>query len=172
MTGPSLLTLFRDGLFGPLRIGASRDAVLEYLGAPSDTSCARSPGTRQPAILKYGDLEFHFGERGGQSLTLIFADDFTGKGGRPAFRSRVSLDTWVVETALTFTQFLAHASAAALAFCPRAHPDPTLTALGTPAGGQIVFITSPETHEPPLVSVALLPPRPNPGVQWTRCARH
>lgn len=157
MTEPSLLALFRDGCFGTLRIGASRDALLEYLGAPTDTSYARSPGSRQPAILKYGDLEFHFGERGGQSLTLVFADTFTGTNGRPAFRNRVSLDAWVVETSLTFTQFLAHATASGLTSCPRAHPDPTLTVFGTPAGGQIVFITSPDLHEQPLVSIALLP---------------
>jgi len=57
----------------PVRLGMSREALRKLFGEPDDTS----PGSHKhptPAIWKYGHLEFHFGPRPDDFLSLIFLE--------------------------------------------------------------------------------------------------
>jgi hypothetical protein len=57
----------------PVRLGMSRDALRRLFGEPDDTST----GSRKhpsPAIWKYSNLEFHFGPRADDFLSLIYLE--------------------------------------------------------------------------------------------------
>jgi hypothetical protein len=151
----SLLPLLRDGTFGPLRIGSSREAVTSFLGRPSALSGIRLTPSGPDAILKYGDFEFHFSTPSGRHLTLIHADVFTGPGSTIASPSRVSLDSWVLRASLTHHDFIATATDVALSWRALPHPDPELTVLGTPVGAQVGFYTDPSAGEPPFLWLSL-----------------
>jgi hypothetical protein len=69
----SLVDALIGGLPPPLRIGMSAEELLNELGA-TEFVVPRSRRDRRPAILKYGDLEFHFGDDG---LDRMFSDTFT-----------------------------------------------------------------------------------------------
>jgi len=155
MTHLSLLTLLREGALGPLRIGSSRESVTSLLGPPSDVSTIRLSHSGPPAILKYGDVEFHFGSPSEQHLTLIHADVLTGPGRTVAFTARVSLDPWVLCPSLSVTEFLAAAANAGLLLQPMAHPDPDLVVFSTAAGGQVGFYADPPAGEPPFLWFSL-----------------
>jgi hypothetical protein len=57
----------------PIRLGMSRVEVRAIFGDPEDTG-----GTSQkyptPAIWKYGGLEFHFGSKPDDNLSLIYME--------------------------------------------------------------------------------------------------
>ena len=57
----------------PVRLGMSRDALRKLFGEPDGTSTGsrKHPTT---AIWKYGDLEFHFGPRVDDFLSLIYLE--------------------------------------------------------------------------------------------------
>ena len=57
----------------PLRLGMSRDEIKTLLGQPDDTSTP-SRKYRTPSILKYGDVEFHFGLGPEGRLQLIYLE--------------------------------------------------------------------------------------------------
>jgi len=143
----SLLTLLREGALGPVRIGSSRESITALLGPPSDVSTIRLTRSGPPAILKYGDVEFHFGSPSEQHLTLIHADVFTGPGGTIAFSALVSLDPWVLCASLSVPEFAAAAAHAGLLWEPMAHPDPELIVFSTVAGGQVGFYADPPAGE-------------------------
>jgi hypothetical protein len=67
--------VFRSGEISPARIGMSREEVLTAFGEPSRTSSKKKG---KPLILKYGDLEFHFGDLDGDRLLRIYSDDENG----------------------------------------------------------------------------------------------
>lgn len=106
-------------------------------------------------MLKYGDVEFHFGSSSEQHLTLIHADVFTGPGGTVAFSARVPLDPWVLSASLSVDGFVAAAGHAGLRWQPMAHPDPELTVFSTAAGGQVGFYTDPPAGESPFLWFSL-----------------
>jgi hypothetical protein len=67
----------RTGNIEPLELGVGRDDVRRMLGEPDDFSLEK-PG-REPAILKYGELEFHFSsDRNDAELTLIYMESADG----------------------------------------------------------------------------------------------
>ncbi len=56
----------------PVGLGATRDELRRLLGEPTDSSVPT--GSRpQPAIWKYGDIEYHFAENG--RVWLIYTED-------------------------------------------------------------------------------------------------
>ena len=57
----------------PIKFGISQDEVLEKFGDPDAVSIAEKNG--RPLILKYEDIEFHFDDRHGHRLFLIYSDD-------------------------------------------------------------------------------------------------
>ena len=57
----------------PLKFGISQDVVIEIFGNPDAVSTMRSDG--KPLILKYHDIELHFGGKSHHGLYLIYSDD-------------------------------------------------------------------------------------------------
>ena len=57
----------------PLKFGMSQDEVIEIFGKPDAVSTMRSDG--KPLILKYHDIELHFGGKSHHGLYLIYSDD-------------------------------------------------------------------------------------------------
>src|SRR5262245_2381004 len=57
----------------PIHLGMTRDEVSSLLGPPDDTG-GTSRKHRTPAIWRYGELEFHFGPRPTDPLSLIFLE--------------------------------------------------------------------------------------------------
>lgn len=59
----------------PLKFGMSQDESMEIFGKPNAVSTMRSGG--KPLILKYYDIELHFGGKAHHGLHLIYSDDET-----------------------------------------------------------------------------------------------
>ena len=60
----------------PIRLGMTRDEVKAIFGEPDDVS-TMSRSQRVPAIYRYKDLEFHFGQGGSgpqAGLSLIYRE--------------------------------------------------------------------------------------------------
>jgi hypothetical protein len=76
----SLVDAITSGMPLPLRIGMSPDELVAVLGS-TELAVERSRRDPSPAILKYGDLEFHF-EDGG--LVRLFSDVFVVPTGTDA----------------------------------------------------------------------------------------
>jgi len=94
----SLKEFIETGRFGPVHLGMNRAQVERSLGAPDDVGWG-SRKHRQPAIWKYGDVEFHFG-REGDALFLIHLDEFDV----PSGGKFVGLDPWVIRGSLTLLE--------------------------------------------------------------------
>ena len=61
----------------PVRLGCTREEIRLLFGEPDHVGGT----TRQhqtPAIWKYGELEFHFGKRSNDALSLIYSDTEAG----------------------------------------------------------------------------------------------
>src|SRR5690349_21137174 len=69
----SLVDTLIAGLPSPLRVGMTASELVTELG-PTERVLRRGRKDSRPAILKYGDLEFHFGDVG---LERMFSDTFT-----------------------------------------------------------------------------------------------
>ena len=57
----------------PLKFGMSQDEIREIFGKPDAVSTIRSDG--KPLILKYHDIELHFGGKNYHGFHLIYSDD-------------------------------------------------------------------------------------------------
>ena len=57
----------------PLKFGMSQDEIINIFGKPDSVSTMRRRG--KPLILKYHDIELHFGTQACQALHLIYCDD-------------------------------------------------------------------------------------------------
>ena len=57
----------------PLKFGMSQDEIMEIFGKPDAVSTMKSDG--KPLILKYHDIELHFGGKTHHGLHLIYSDD-------------------------------------------------------------------------------------------------
>jgi hypothetical protein len=55
----------------PIGLGATREELRRLLGEPTDTSVPTR--SQQPAIWKYGEIEYHFGEDG--RVWLVYTED-------------------------------------------------------------------------------------------------
>ena len=66
-----------NGDICPLRLGSSREQVRAVLGEP-DAVSGTSRKHRTPAILRYKELEFHFGPQPEENLSLIYMEDKNG----------------------------------------------------------------------------------------------
>lgn len=57
----------------PVTFGMSQEEIISIFGQPCKTSTMEK--NNRPLILKYQDIEFHFDERFGHTLFLIYSDD-------------------------------------------------------------------------------------------------
>jgi hypothetical protein len=56
---------------GQIRLRMTRSEVRKLLGEPDDVG-GTSRRNRTPAILKYGEVEFHFGRQARDGLNLVY----------------------------------------------------------------------------------------------------
>ena len=68
---------YSTGDICPLKLGATRDEVRSLFGEPDDVSCV-SQKDHHPAIWKYEELEFHFGDKLSDTLFLVYQDTVDG----------------------------------------------------------------------------------------------
>ena len=61
----------------PLRLGDTREQVKAVLGEPDSTG-GTSRKNMVPAIWRYEEVEFHFGAKANETLSLIFLEDPAG----------------------------------------------------------------------------------------------
>jgi hypothetical protein len=94
----SLREFVETGRFGRVCLGMSKAWVESILGAPDDTG-GTSRKHREPAIWRYGDVEFHFDVRDG-GLWLIHLDDFD----LPSGGKSIALDPWIIRGSLTLAE--------------------------------------------------------------------
>src|ERR1044072_460398 len=72
-------TQLKPSLLDLIRLGMTREKVIEVLGPPHDVSI----GTRKyptPAIYKYDDIELHFGPRATDTLGLVCSEEGDDNG--------------------------------------------------------------------------------------------
>ena len=62
-----------------IRIGMTRDEVIEALGPPDDAGCT-SRKYRTPAIFKYSEIELHFEPWKNVTLVMAYTEDENGNG--------------------------------------------------------------------------------------------
>jgi hypothetical protein len=87
----SLRDFIELGRFGAISLGAERKVLEKILGEPEDVDADSFRKERRPAIMKYGDVEFHFEPSAG--LHRSFG---------PA-RARVLVSTWLRSARSTTT---------------------------------------------------------------------
>lgn len=73
------MRLRQTGDICPLRLGMTREQVRSILGDPDDTG-GTSRKHRTPAIWKYEEIEFHFGPKRNDMLSLIYTDTENTQG--------------------------------------------------------------------------------------------
>jgi hypothetical protein len=57
----------------PVRLGCTREEIRSLFGEP-DAVGGTSHKHKAPSIWKYGELEFHFGKKSTDTLSLIWSD--------------------------------------------------------------------------------------------------
>jgi hypothetical protein len=66
-------TLLQASRIEPLRLGMTQEDLRAVFGEPDDMSSDSIKG--RPLIFKYDDIEFHFDDRYGHKLFLIFSEN-------------------------------------------------------------------------------------------------
>lgn len=104
MINVSLLDFLKFGQFGPVSLSRSwsRGELIGVLGQPDDWSTTPiNSKSISPAIIKYGDFEFHFDEP--DQLRMIFIDNITDV---PKGNDDIFIDTWIIKGRLTLDKFI------------------------------------------------------------------
>jgi hypothetical protein len=83
----------RRGAFGPLGLGNSRRALLDWLGDPE--LFGPQPVQAEAEIWRYGSFEFYF-PAGGDGLSMIFSDHLAPL----RLPAPVMLDPWIIRAGL------------------------------------------------------------------------
>lgn len=128
----SLCEFARTGLFGPLRLGMSRDEIQYSLGYPElwGTEVHRDSAT----IWRYSDIEFYFTDH---ELRMIFTDhDSLSNGGET-----LAIDPWIIRAGLSREQFDSALRAERIEFSiTRPTYDPRQRLVTTMSGVQFSFV--------------------------------
>ena len=152
----SLEGLLKDGHWGMLRPGISRQALVRRLGVPGRwqqsmaelrAHQAGTPvaGWALSEILFYGGMEFHFpeGPRGG--CIRIFTDDIDALGAGPVLR----VDRWGLAEGMAESVVSEHLAAAGLLAVRRPFPPaPRQVRLVLPSGARLGLTDDPGFFEP------------------------
>ena len=88
------------GRFGSISLGADRRALGNTFGQPEDVDAHSVKARRPPAIMKYGDVEFHFRPDTGL-MWLIHIDRFSGPGREPVGWGGCQIDAWVIREGMS-----------------------------------------------------------------------
>lgn len=69
--------LGRGGTLNPVQLGMNQKQIIGLFGDPDDSSTMRKAGL--PQVLKYGAIEFHFGDPSPSDLWLIYSETNLGE---------------------------------------------------------------------------------------------
>ncbi len=140
MIAVSMLEFLRTGLWGPIRLQMTRSQVQASIGPPDVVSVKR-----EPAIWKYGDVEFHFVQA---ALVLIHIDHFDPASGLPRTGERMRLDPWVIRQGIAQSALEPHLQAQQLPFREVQRVEPNVAVLRVGAGIQLYFVEQSGAFDP------------------------
>ncbi|MFT4975186.1 MAG: hypothetical protein ACI8S6_001073 [Myxococcota bacterium] len=151
----SLGGLLRDGHWGALRPGISRQVLVRQLGMPTRwqqsmaelrAAQAGTPvaGWALSEILVFDGVEFHFPEHPRSQCVRIFIDDLDALGG-----SRLPVDRWGLSEGMTEQALRVHLATEGLSAERRLFPpSPRQIRLVLPSGARLGLTDDPSFFEP------------------------
>jgi hypothetical protein len=107
------------GRFGQISLGVDRHAIENAFGEPEDVAETRRGAL---AIMKYGDVEFHFQPDTGL-MWLIHIDRFSGPGRVPVGWGGCRIDPWVIKEGVVRAELERELERAALRYVLKLRPE-------------------------------------------------
>ena len=138
----SLRDFLGCGRFGLISLGVDRGAIENTFGEPEDVDGESVKRRRAPAIMKYGDVEFHFQPDTG--LWLIHIDRFSGPGGVPIGWGGCQIDPWVIKEGVPRAGLERELERAALPYVLELRPKLDQERLVLPSGVKLGFEIDPD----------------------------
>jgi hypothetical protein len=139
----SLRDFLGCGRFGFISLGVDRRAIENTFGQPEDADADSAKRRRPPAIMKYGDVEFHF-HHPGTGLWLIHIDRFSGPGGVPIGWGGCQIDPWVIKERMSRAGLERELERAALRYVLELRPELDQERLVFPSGVKVGFTLDPD----------------------------
>jgi hypothetical protein len=133
----SLRDFFACGRFGFISLGVDHRAIENAFGPPEDADTDSVRRRRAPAIMKYGDVEFHLLPDKG--LWLVHIDRFSGPGRIPIGWEGCQIDPWVIKEGMSRGELEQELERAALAYVLKPRPELHQERLVLSSGVQIGF---------------------------------
>jgi len=118
----SLRDFLGCGRFGLISLGVDRRAIENTFGEPEAVDGESVKRRRAPAIMKYGDVEFHF-QPDDNGLWLIHIDRFSGPGGVPVGWGGCQIDPWVIKEGVLRAELERELERAALPYVLELRPE-------------------------------------------------
>lgn len=127
----SLRTFLETGEFGQIRLGMSRQQILDSLGHP-DTWNKMTP--QEATIWKYGSIELYFPAKV-DSIFMIFCDNLNPLTGG----ENIDLQTWLLSPDWTLTEAVATLQSEGLIFTQTVEPITGAHLLRLASGVELSF---------------------------------
>jgi hypothetical protein len=137
----SLRDFLGCGRFGLILLGVDRGAIENTFGEPEAVDGESVKRRRAPAIMKYGDVEFHFRP---DTLWLIHIDRFSGPGGVPVGWGGCQIDPWVIKEGMPRAGLERELERAALPYVLELRPEFDQERLVLPSGVKLGFEIDPD----------------------------
>jgi hypothetical protein len=138
----SLQDFLGCGRFALISLGVDRGAIENTFGQPEDVDADSVKRRRAPAIMKYGDVEFHF--QPGTGLWSIHIDRFSGPGGVPVGWGNCQIDPWVIKEGVPRVGLERELERAALPYVLELRPEFDQERLVLPSGVKLGFDIDPD----------------------------
>jgi hypothetical protein len=131
--------------FGFVSLGVDRRAIENTFGQPEDVDTDSVKRRHAPAIMKYGDVEFHL--RPDTGLWVIHIDRFSGPGRVPVGWGGCQIDPWVIKEGMPRAGLERELKRAALPYVLKPRPEFHQERLVLSSGVQVGFtIDEDEPH--------------------------
>ena len=134
----SLRDFLGCGRFGSISLGADRRALGNTFGQPEDVDRQSVKAQRLPAIMKYGDVDFHFRPDTGL-MWLINLDRFSGPGREPVGWGGCQIDAWVIKEGMPRAGLERELVRAALPYFLEPKPELLQERIVLPSGVEVGF---------------------------------
>jgi len=155
----SLRDFLGCGRFGFISLGVDHRAIENTFGQPENGDADSVKRRRAPAIMKYGDVEFHVEPDTGLTW-LIHIDRFSGPGRVPVGWGGCQIDPWVIKEGMPRAEFEQELERAALPYVLELKPKIDQERLVLPSGVEVGFtIDKDEPHGLEFVSFCQLLPK-------------
>jgi hypothetical protein len=139
----SLLDSLGCGRFGSISLGVDRRAIENAFGEPEDVDYESVKRRRAPAIMKYGDVEFHFRLDTGL-MWLIHIDRFSGPDRMPVGWGGCQIDPWVIKEGVPRAELERELERAALRYVLKLRPEFNQERLMLASGFMLGFAIDPD----------------------------